>query len=240
MRKAAVLWQFNALARANKMGAMSSSDRNLIQAYAEIDRMAESMQLPGKISDKAKEYYKQVEQKKSLRGRSGAAIIAACMYISCRMCENARTFKEIAANVQSDKVTLQDIKNQYTFVKKLLKINEPMKIIAAGNYMERFTSNLHLPFVIGKAAAHVATAATEDGCVAGKSPISVAAAAIYLILQLAPPEQQKTRDAIAGVTGVSESTIRQSYKDMYPVRHKIMPPKEMWTPFADVDTLPPG
>jgi transcription initiation factor TFIIB len=219
------------------MGAMSSTDRNLITAFKGIDRLADAMSLPSKIANQAKDYYKQVETKKSLRGRSGEAIIAATIYISCRMADVPRTFKEVAANTE---VPMQDIKTQYNYIKKLLKLNEPTKIMRAENYMDRFVSNLSLPVAIGNAAAHVATKATDAGYVAGKVPISVAAAAIYFILQLAKPDQKRGRDDIAAVTGVSESTIRQSYKDMYPHRHKLMPPKEQWAPYESVETLPPG
>jgi len=227
----------NQISKWNKMGAVSSTDRNLITAFKEIDRMADGMQLPQKMADRAKEIYKQVETNKSLRGRSGEAIIAATVYISCRMAGVPRSLKEIAAQTSVPK---KDIGSSFNFVKKLLGYNGEMEVIKSGYYMTRFCSHLQLPDVIGRAAGHVATTATELGAVAGKSPISVAAAAIYLICAIAPPEQRPDRAVIAEVTGVSESTIRQSYKDMYPVRHKILPPTSMWTPFEDVDKLPPG
>lgn len=231
----------NHLSKANKMGATSSTDRNLIQAFKRIDEMRENMQVPMNIADRAKEIYRDVEKKKSLRGRNGESIIAATMYIACRLNNVPRTMKEIAAQTA---VPQKDVGSSFNFVKKLLKLNLEMQVISAADYMTRFVS--HLQFddnkktaaKIAQAASHVAETATQRGVVAGKSPISVAAAAIYLILAIAPPEQRRDRAVIAQVTGVSESTIRQSYKDMYPIRHELMPPPSMWTPYSDVNSLP--
>jgi len=224
----------NQLSKWNKMGAMSSTDRNLITAFKEIDRMAEGMALPQKIADRAKEVYREVEMKQSLRGRSGEAIIAGTLYISCRYGDVPRTLKEIAVHTAAP---LKEIGKAFNFVKKLLKLPD-LEVIKSANYMTRFCSHLDLPDRLGQAAGEVATKATDLGVVAGKSPISVAAAAIYLILALAPPEHRRERAKIAEATGVSESTIRQSYKDMYPYRKEIMPPPAMWTPHSDVNSLP--
>ena len=82
----------------NNRSAQSNSDRNMITALKEIDRMAEHMSLPGQIAYTSKvrslvgatgltkwlalqEYYAKVEKHKALRGRTSESIIAACVYI---------------------------------------------------------------------------------------------------------------------------------------------------------------
>ncbi|KAF3506149.1 hypothetical protein F2Q69_00003215 [Brassica cretica] len=54
-----------------------------------------------------------------------------------------------------------------------------------------------------------------------RSPISIAAAVIYIITQLSD-EKKPLRD-ISVATGVAEGTIRNSYKDLYPHLPKIIP-----------------
>ncbi|KAK5836953.1 hypothetical protein PVK06_012759 [Gossypium arboreum] len=55
----------------------------------------------------------------------------------------------------------------------------------------------------------------------GQSPISIAAAVIYIITQLS--DDKKPLKDISVVTGVAEGTIRNSYKDLYPHVSTIIP-----------------
>ena len=223
------------LSKANNMGAMSNTDRNLITAFREIERMKDTMQLTQAVADNAKDLYRDVEKQKSLRGRSGEAIMAACLYIACRKEDVPRTLKEMATQLY---VNLKELGSQFSFVKKLLNYNEKMTVIQAADYMDRFCCKLVLTGKDARAAAHVASKATELGVVAGKSPISVAAAAIFFVCSLMPPDGRPERAFIASVTGVAESTIRVAYNSMYPSRHQLMPPETMWTPYIAVDSLP--
>jgi len=209
----------------NNRGAQSSSDRNLINAFRDIDRMAEHMSLPPKIANTSKEYYSKVEKHKSLRGRSTEAIVAACVYIGCRMEGVPRTLKEIAALASVPK---KEISSAFSYIKKLLKLNEKMDHIKPDDFLTRFCSHLDLPETVRLAAGFIAEKATAMRLVAGKSPISVAAAAIFFICQICPPEHFKERSAISKIAGVSEVTIRNSYKDMYPARAELMPPKDKY------------
>ncbi|KAJ0100456.1 hypothetical protein Patl1_20464 [Pistacia atlantica] len=54
-----------------------------------------------------------------------------------------------------------------------------------------------------------------------RSPISIAAAVIYIITQLS--DDKKLLRDISLATGVAEGTIRNSYKDLYPHVAKIIP-----------------
>ncbi|KAG5083373.1 hypothetical protein JHK84_053411 [Glycine max] len=54
-----------------------------------------------------------------------------------------------------------------------------------------------------------------------RSPISIAAAVIYIITQLS--DDKKPLKDISVATGVAEGTIRNSYKDLYPHVSKIIP-----------------
>ena len=51
------------------------------------------------------------------------------------------------------------------------------------NFQSRFCSNLGLPAVVQRAATCIAKQAVDQDLVSGRSPISVAAAAIYMASQ---------------------------------------------------------
>ncbi|CAG8660643.1 14400_t:CDS:1, partial [Ambispora leptoticha] len=64
----------------------------------------------------------------------------------------------------------------------------------------------------------------ECGTLAGKSPVSVAAACIYLVSNLS--SHPKSTREIAPVAGVSEATINNSYKFLYHDKDKLLEDKE--------------
>ena len=55
--------------------------------------MADRINLPKTITDRANVLFKMVSDGKNLKGRSNDAIAAACLYIACRQEGVHRTFK---------------------------------------------------------------------------------------------------------------------------------------------------
>lgn len=196
---------------------MNSADRALSNAFREIGDMAERLNLPRMVADKANTLFKQVNDTKSLKGRSNDAVCSACMYIACRQEGVPRTFKEICAvsKVSSKK----EIGRVFKLILKTLETN--VQLITTGDFMSRFCSNLSLSSKIQRAATHIATKAVDKYLVPGRSPVSVAAAAIYMASQAS--EDKKTQKEIGDIAGVAEVTIRQAYKLMYPKAHELFP-----------------
>ena len=71
------------------------------------------------------------------------------------------------------------------------------------------------------AAAHIAREAVHLEIVSGRSPISVAAAAIYMASQVS--DDKRTQKEISEIAGVADVTIRQSYKLMHPRAADLFP-----------------
>lgn len=74
------------------------------------------------------------------------------------------------------------------------------------------------------------------GSLAGRSPLSVAGACIYMASHLLG--KGKSAKEISGVAGVSDGTIRSAYKMIYPEREKIVDPKWLNEPKAKMQALP--
>ena len=85
--------RFSEYAKYNNRRQINATDRALIASFREISSMADRINLPGNIVDKAKANFKEVYESKSLKGRSNDAIAAACLYIACRQESVPRTFK---------------------------------------------------------------------------------------------------------------------------------------------------
>lgn len=61
------------------------------------------------------------------------------------------------------------------------------------------------------------------GSLAGRSPLSIAGACIYMASHLM--DQGKSAKEISLVAGVSDGTIRHAYKLIYPDRERFINPK---------------
>lgn len=211
--------------------SMSSSDRALINAFREIGNMADKINLPKTIVDRANILFKQVHDGKNLKGRSNDAIASASLYIACRQEGVPRTFKEICA---VSKISKKEIGRCFKLILKALETS--VDLITTGDFMSRFCSNLGLPPSVQKAATHIARKAVDLDIVPGRSPISVAAAAIYMASQAS--EDKKTQKEIGDIAGVADVTIRQSYKLMYPRARELFPDDfRFYTPIEQLPQL---
>ena len=93
--------------------------------------------------------------------------------------------------------------------------------IQTSDFMSRFCGNLGLNHDVQKAATTIAKRAVDLDLVLGRSPISIAAAAIYLASQAS--ENKKSKKDISEVAGVATSTILQSYQLMKPRAAELFP-----------------
>eukprot|EP00795_Rhopilema_esculentum_P010961 gene10961-19797_t len=215
----------------NTRSGTSGSDRSLLNAFREITIMADRINLPAKIVDRAKTLFKQVHDQKTLKGRSNDAIASACLFIACRQEGVPRTFKEICA---ISKISKKEIGRCFKLILRALETS--VDLITSGDFMSRFCSNLGLPSSVQRAASYIAKRAVELDLVPGRSPVSVAAATIYLASQAS--EDKRTQKDIGDIAGVAEVTIRQSYKLLLPKAAELFPPDfKFHTP---VESLPPA
>jgi transcription initiation factor TFIIB len=204
------------IARAHLKNTLNSADNALKDAFRRVDQMAEKIDLPEKYRGRAKEIYKQLYDAKALKGKDQDTMTAACLYVGCRLEGVARTIKEFAAISQKNKT---DIGKYLKIIQKKLKLS--MDTVSAKDYMTRFCSHLQLPTFVETGAAEVAKRATEQGIVAGKSPDTVAAAAIFMVCTLS--DHKKTMKEISEVTGVTETTVRNCLKDLEVYRTTLLP-----------------
>lgn len=116
---------------------MSSSDRALIAAFKEISTMADRINLPKTIVDRANNLFKQVHDGKNLKGRSNDAKASACLYIACRQEGVPRTFKEICA---VSKISKKEIGRCFKLTLKALATS--VDLITTADFMSRFCANL--------------------------------------------------------------------------------------------------
>ncbi|XP_072960105.1 transcription initiation factor IIB-like [Typha angustifolia] len=203
--------------------------RALVRAFDAISAMSDRLCLLTTIKDRAKEIYKSVEKEKILCGRSQDAFLAACLFVACRLEHTPRTMNEICtvANGAPKKKIGQYVSRIESELTRLGQSKED-GVINPGVFLRRFCSSLGLPNETVKVAQEVIK--NLDDIDIRRSPVSVAAAVIYMMTQLS--NIKKPLKDIALATGVSENTIKKAYSDIYPYASLLVP-----SSFANNGTL---
>ncbi|KAI9294005.1 cyclin-like protein [Neoconidiobolus thromboides FSU 785] len=183
--------------------------RGRLQAFKDIAAMCEAANYSKPVIEKAKAIYKLAEESKSISTKKTEVIIAACIFMACRREGVPRTFKEISSLAR---VTTSDIGKAYKTLKRNIDDEGEQTTTSTADLMPRFCSLLNLPMEVQNAASNLAQSATNIHSVAGRSPVSIAAAAIYFMSHLF--QQGRSLKQISDVSGVSSSTIKSAYKTL--------------------------
>jgi transcription initiation factor TFIIB len=183
----------------------SSTDRNLAQAMSELDRLAGKLNISPPTQEKAAVIYRRALDKRLVRGRSINAVSAAALYAACRGCGTPRTLREIAKASLAKK---KDVSHCYRLLLNELDINVP--VADPLTYVSKIAEKNGISGKIQGLAIAILREARRKRVAAGKDPIGLAAAALYLAC--IQHNERKTQKDVAEASGVTEVTIRNRYK----------------------------
>ena len=185
----------------------SSIDRNLAQAMSELDRLSGKVYIPPPIKEKAAVMYRKALDKGLVRGRSIASVAAAALYAACRGSGTPRTLREIAEASLVDK---KDVARCYRLLLRELDVHMP--IADPLTYVSKIAEKTGISGKTQGVAIAILREARRKRAVAGKDPMGLAAAALYIAcLQ---NNEKKTQKDIAEAAGVTEVTVRNRYKTL--------------------------
>ncbi len=185
----------------------SSVDRNLAQAMAELDRLTDKLHIPPPIKEKAAVIYRKALDKGLVRGRSISAIAAASLYAACRLTQTPRTLRELSEFSPIDK---KDIARCYRLLLRDLGLKMP--IPAAQLRVPKIASKVDVGETTQQRAVEILREAERLKTTAGKDPMGLAAAALYIACVM--NDEKRTQKMIADAAGVTEVTIRNRYKGL--------------------------
>jgi transcription initiation factor TFIIB len=183
----------------------SSIDRNLAQAMSELDRLSETVYIPAQIKEKAAVIYRKALSKNLVRGRSINAVAAASLYAACRGSGTPRTLREIAKASLADK---RDVARCYRLL--LQELNVHVTIADPLTYVSKIAEKNDISGKTQGAAIAILREARRKKITAGKDPMGLAAAALYIVC--IQNNERKTQKDIAEASGVTEVTLRNRYK----------------------------
>ncbi|GAA0300592.1 transcription initiation factor IIB [Halarchaeum salinum] len=185
----------------------NSKERNLKQALGEIERMSSALGLPKEVRETASVIYRRALDEDLLPGRSIEGVATAALYAAARQMQTPRSLDEVATVSRIDDM---EFKRTYRYIVRELSLE--VAPADPASYVPRFVSELDLSDEVERQARELLKTAGDQGVTSGKSPVGLAAAAIYAASLLA--NQKVTQSEVSDVTDVSEVTIRNRYQEL--------------------------
>ncbi|GFF46101.1 transcription initiation protein [Aspergillus lentulus] len=242
------------LYRAQNKQSSEKANKALLAAYKEIGALCDGFNIQKNVADTAKYLFKIVDDAKAFKGKSQEVIIAGCIFIACRQCKVPRTFTEIFAVT---KVTRKEIGRIYKALEKFFTAQNLERINAVvsnggvpdpndtytattstkpSDLCNRFCNLLDLPYQVTSVSSALSDRVTTMGDLAGRSPLSIVAACIYMASYLMG--HGKSAKEISQVAHVSDGTIRGAYKQLYAERERLIDPEWIKDGKGDMKNLP--
>jgi transcription initiation factor TFIIB len=185
----------------------NSKERNLKQALGEIERMSSALGLPKEVRETASVIYRRALSEDLLPGRSIEGVATSALYAAARQANTPRSLDEVA-NVS--RVERDEIARTYRYVVRELGLE--VAPTDPASYVPRFCSELGLPDEVERRARDLLSAAEDAGITSGKSPVGLAAAAVYAASLLT--NERITQNEVSDVANISEVTIRNRYHEI--------------------------
>ena len=186
--------------------AETTSQRNLMVALLEINKLKEKLSLSDAIIERSAYFYRKAAEKKLIRGRTVKGIVGACIYAACRDLGTTRTIIEISKCMQERR---NIIARSYRLLFQQLSLEVPVPDPTSS--IVKFSNNMGLSEKIKRDAIFILDTLKERQVTAGKQPDSVAATVIYMacIKNNKNISQQK----ISKISGITSVTIRNRLEE---------------------------
>ena len=192
--------------RMKKWDSRSDSKEDSLQKGLSImDRLTYELSLPKSVKEEAGRLYEKASEEDLIKGKSREASVAALIYLVARSQEVPRTQKEISGAI---KVKERKMNKTYRNLARELDLN--IRPADPKNFIPRYRGEVGLNGETGARARRIVDEAMSKGITSGRSPSSVAAAALYLGGML--EGEEITQKEVAEVAGITQTTVRKSYR----------------------------
>ncbi len=185
----------------------SSDKRNLAVAMTELHRISSQLSIPYSIRETSAVIYRKALRKRLTRGRTILGMIAASLYLACRVHQVPRPLEEIVDQIH---ITRKELSLCVRLILRYLNLKIPHS--SPIDFIHRFGTELGIPGEAKAKAIEILQLAKQEILTIGKDPKGMAAAAIYVASILTGA--RRTQLEIARCARVTEVTVRNRYKEM--------------------------
>jgi transcription initiation factor TFIIB len=187
--------------------ANSPTDRNLRNAFNQLNTLKDKLMLPDAAVEKTAYIYRKVQERGLVRGRTIAAVLSAVVYIVCRETAIPRTLDDIAGLTN---IKQKELARVYRLIVLELDLKIPM--VDKTKCIVKVANKAMLSEKTRREAMKIMNVVTKKGISAGKDPMGLAGSIIYLCST--KNGENKNQIDIAEAAGVTEVTIRNRLKEI--------------------------
>ncbi|MDR4490942.1 MAG: TFIIB-type zinc ribbon-containing protein [Candidatus Nitrosocosmicus sp.] len=195
-----------------------SAKRNLQAAFIQLYMMKDALGLPEPAIEKVAYLYRKIQERKLVKGRTIRGALAVASYIACREMGIPRSLREISkiANIKEKEVARIYRKVMFELDLKVPQVDAVKEVIKIGNLCG-------LSEKTKRAATKLMVSIMKTEVFAGKNPMGLAGAAIYISSK--NNNEEITQSKIAEIAGVTEVTLRHDLDILLSISESIAIPK---------------
>lgn len=207
--------------------SMPYKEKSQYEEFQKITILAQNAGLPKLIIDEAMNVHKKISEAKTFRGCNRDGIIAATIYISCRINNYPRSAKEIATIFFLDHTSAtKGCKNATSIINELEhSLSNSDKTLFSkttpSSFIERYCSKLGINNELTKVCKFIALIIEKKDLIPENTPHSIAAGIVYYTAQLCNLNICKKK--ISLVSEISEVTINKCYKKLEQLNMDLIP-----------------
>jgi transcription initiation factor TFIIB len=221
-------YEMRKIRRYTEWQSMPYKEKSQYDEFQIITIMAQNAGMPKMIIDDAIRYHKKIsEYDVTFRGDNRDGILAASIYISCRINDFPRTAKEIANIFHLDVTSAtKGCKNALIIINDLEKdIDNKEKTNFCKTkpeaFIERFCSKLNINNELTKLCKFISMKIEKSNSMPENTPHSIAAGIVYFISQLCRLNVSKRE--VRMVSEISEVTINKCFKKIEKIQEDLIP-----------------
>jgi transcription initiation factor TFIIB len=221
-------YEMRKIRRYTEWQSMPYKEKSQYDEFQRIALMSQNAGIPKLIIDDAIRYHKRIsEYDFTFRGDNRDGILAASIYISCRINQFPRTAKEIATIFHLDVTSAtKGCKNALLIINKLEKdLDNQEKTSFCKTkpeaFIERYCSKLNINNELTRLCQFIAMKIEKMDLMPENTPHSIAAGVVYFIAQTCKLNVSK-RD-VKLVSEISEVTINKCFKKIEKMKDQLVP-----------------
>ena len=222
-------WEMKKIKRYTDWQSMPYKEKSQYDEFQKISILAQNGGIPKIIIEDAFIYHKKISDIKTFRGLNRDGIIAATIYIACKINGYPRTAKEIANIFILDNSSATKGCKNATIIINDLEINELNNhktnycITTPDSFIERYCSKLGINSELTKLCKLIAIIIQKNDLIPENTPPSIAAGIIFYISNICNLNICKKKINI--ISEISEVTINKCYKKIENLNYDLIPKK---------------
>lgn len=221
-------YEMRKIRRYSEWQSVPYKEKSQYDEFQRITTMSQNGGMPKLIIDDAIRYHKKIsEYELTFRGVNRDGILAASIYISCRINNYPRTAKEIASIFHLDVTSAtKGCKNALVIINNLekdLDNKEKTNLCRTKpeSFIERYCSKLNINSELTSLCKFISMKIEKINYMPENTPHSIAAGVVFFITQIC--NLNISKKCVRNVSEISEVTITKCFKKIEKIKEQLVP-----------------